>query len=332
MNRITITNEEQAWDIYEKAVSNRLDELGEFLDIKFDGWPRFEMHISGRDFDASIPTRIMPPILDLQKEIHRTYCLVKYGEESTRRLTKEEREKLEIVVKVNKGSSDFQAKLWDIFNEAVQSGVAKMEPAQIVIILVSAGLMLTATAAWKAWLQYKAQEKQIESQVRLSQVEKEKMELVAKASKTVPEVKIIQQGFDEVRNNSLHRLQPTDRFSIPGTDDEIDGRYASDITHKPREQSQEVRLDGEFVIQSVDSGGVSGYRIKVKRRIDGMILTVRIPDGTLSNDQMDVLKNNEWAKRPVLLDINAKILRNEIRSATLVGAQYIEREELTEES
>ena len=100
MSQITIASEEQAWELFRKAVDNDLGDLGEFLDLKLDAWPTLTMHISGKDFHGTVPTRLMPPILDLQKNVHRMYCLLRYGSENLRKLTQDERERLELLVKV----------------------------------------------------------------------------------------------------------------------------------------------------------------------------------------------------------------------------------------
>src|SRR5690606_32856988 len=103
-------------------------------------------------------------------------------------------------------------------------------------------------------------------------------------------------------------------------------RTASSLTVKPREQSVEDRIDDDFIIQSVTSGETEGYRLKVKCVSDGTIISVAIPDGTLSSDEREILKQNEWAKLPVRMELNVRILRGEITAARLVKASKIERE------
>lgn len=321
MADITIRNEDEAWDFYEKATRDKLGQFGDILNIRFLDWPKFHIHIDGKDFDQSVPTRIMPSLLELQKEVHRAYCLLKYGDENIRQLTQDEREQLEVVVQVGAGSSDFMAKLEGILNRAVDSGIERMDPRHILILLLSFGLMWTGRLAWQDWLQQKADEAQIESRVKMSELERDKLELFAEAAKVLPEAESIRIASNEFRNSTVGKLKAKDEITVPGTDTKIDGLYASQITSKPREQSEEIRIDGEFLILSVDSGSLSGYKLKVRRVLDGSEFSVRIPDSTLETTQLQVLSRSEWAKKPVILEINARRLRGEITAANLVSAK-----------
>ena len=320
MSQITIASEEQAWELFRKAVDNDLGDLGEFLDLKLDAWPTLTMHISGKDFHGTVPTRLMPPILDLQKNVHRMYCLLRYGSENLRKLTQDERERLELLVKVDDGSSIFGVDISESLNEAIRSAVDRMESRHILIIVLGLGLFATSGIAWKDYLNNTAKVADIESRVSLSTNETERLKIFAQAKAVTPQLASIQERANEFKNDSLHKLRPQDAITIPGTSEIIDGTYASEITHTPRAQSVDIRVDGEFVIQSVDSGGLSGYRFKARRTSDGKIITARIPDGTLTNSQLEVLKNSEWAKTPVIMQLNAKELRGEISSAILVSA------------
>lgn len=322
---IVIRSEDEAWSWLKRAL-NHDPELDGPINIKFDGWPSLDITFKGQDFDSSVPTRIMPPLLDAQKEIHRLFCQLRYGEQNLRKLKNDERERLELVVKVGRGSSKYVTNLQDALTEVGRSAIAKMSSRDILIAIVSVALIWGSTIAWKEWLSTEAQKKSIESRVEMSKLEKEKLELLAGAYKSNPAIKELSEGVDEFRNDSLHQLKPSDTFELPKSTVEVDGSYAAAITHKPREESVEIRLDGEFIIQSVVSGQTKGFRIKVRRISDGKIVTVAIPDGTLTPSEINILKNSEWAKKPVMMEINARMLRNQITTATLVSASDIPKE------
>ena len=76
------------------------------LKIIFQGWPKFDLSIQGENYNASMPTGIMFPLLEFQKEIRRIYCLAKYETDDLRKLNKRNRKKTEIVIKVEKGSTN----------------------------------------------------------------------------------------------------------------------------------------------------------------------------------------------------------------------------------
>ena len=82
--------------------------------LSFSAWLMLRLRIEGEDFDGSVPTRIMPAALELQKEIHRTYALAQFGKPDIRQLSRTDRRRSEIVVK--EGSSSYIMALIDILN------------------------------------------------------------------------------------------------------------------------------------------------------------------------------------------------------------------------
>lgn len=96
---IVIKTERDAWDWLE-TISAEDFAFEEPVDISFDGWPVIDLHYKGSDFNSSIPTRVMPPLLGAQKEIYRLYCQLTYGEDNLRKLSPADRERLELVFNV----------------------------------------------------------------------------------------------------------------------------------------------------------------------------------------------------------------------------------------
>lgn len=321
---IVIRNESEAWDWLTKALEGEIPPE-EPINLRFEGWPTVDLRFSGRDFDQSVPTRIMPPILNAQKEIHRLYCQLKYGENNLRKLKDEDREQLELIVKVEKGSSEYETNLSDVLTQTFQAAVSHMESAHILIAILGSSLIWGSNVAWKNWLAHRERLSETDSRTELSRLEAEKMEIIAKASRTEPSLRVTSTGADNFRNDSLQQLKPMDGFEIPNSNFRVSGEHAADVTQTQREQSVEIRLDGEFIIESVISGATAGYKLKVRRVSDDQKLTVTIPEEALTHDQKTVLQTNEWDKRPVQLEINAKKLRGQISSATLVSARGIER-------
>ncbi|MBL3601608.1 MAG: hypothetical protein JMN25_17380 [gamma proteobacterium endosymbiont of Lamellibrachia anaximandri] len=268
----------------------------------------------------------MPPILDLQRELHKAHCVLRYGTDNLRKLTQEDRDRLEIVVKIEEGSSVFTAEFWKELNETVKLAMNDMESKHKLILIISLALAVSAPVSWKLWLSTQERMKELEVSVQLEELENERIKLLTRAQKSYADVKKVTEGVDGFRNHTLQRLHPEDQFHMMEGDKarvSIDGGRATKVTQTQREKSVEIRLDGEFLIEEVRSGGIRGFRVKVKRVTDNKEITVSIPDGTLTREQLDTLKNNEWAKRPVLMKINAKNLQGRITGAVLVQANDI---------
>lgn len=320
VDKIIIKNEDDAWELLDKLVKR--SPIAEHIDLIFKGWPRFELKFHGKDWQSSIPTRLMPPILDIQKDIYRAYAYLHYGERNARRLTDDEKAGLEIVLTVSNGSADIQAIAESIFNKLVEGAVTKMEAKHYITLLLGLGIVWGSTSSWNAWLDHQVEQKKIESQRFQSQEETRRMQLLAKVASGNGNLAEFIESDAENKNKLMRTLKRTDKLEIGGTI--VDGTLAQEITHKPRELSKEIRLDGEFRIINVDSSDFDGFRIKVKQVSTGRELQVQIPSGHLTMKQEAILASAEWSKQPVYLAINAKELRGQITTATIINVKAIE--------
>ncbi|MGQ0700540.1 MAG: hypothetical protein ACT4PZ_20150 [Panacagrimonas sp.] len=132
--RLTIRSEDDAWALLNRALSGEV--FDEHTDLKFDGWPVFEMNVQGREWDSSVPTRVMSPLLEVQRDLNRAFAEVRYGSPNLLKLKDEERDQLELVVKVEKGSSDFKAELAKQFTEMARIAIERMDGTQAVITIL----------------------------------------------------------------------------------------------------------------------------------------------------------------------------------------------------
>lgn len=318
IDELVIRTEEEAHQALSKALAA---EISDTAQVVFDGWPVFRLTISGQDFNGSIPTRIMPPILELQSEIHRIYCRAKYNTEDTRRLRQEERELLELVVIIRPGSTEFIATLADALNEIIKN--ANMSGKEIVTLLVAISFLVAGTVGWKDWLRAREREHNQEVTVRLSQEETKRLELVTEAIRQRPELEHNKRAIDEFKSDLSKKLKPSDQLAMNG-EPVITGVRAAEIVPAPRVSAEDVRIDGEFVIKQVIFPRVFGekYRFVVARVIDGQQMTVDALPGVLTAEQINVLKEGGFAVRTVLMEINAKSLRGNISSANLVSIRW----------
>lgn len=319
-----ITNEDEAIQLLKELIEGYRFEEADI--VEFEAWPRFIIRIKGTDFDGTIPTRIMPPLLVLQREIHRTYCLTTYGDDNLRRLTQKDREQLELVVRVDKGSSFFETLLSEPLAKTLQDAASRMSPEQLTIVVIVTGFLLTSVTGWRYYLNAKIREKELDHDIELSRLEKEKMEIVAKARQMYPEVEKASAGADELRESVLTKLKASDNVEIASPPDApekrevvIDGTRAREITYKPREQSVERMIEGEFMIESADFTKADGVRVVLMRTLDGYSFAASIPIGVLGHDQIEALKSNSWEHKQLTMSLLVKELHGGYRSAKVIS-------------
>nr|VFJ93074.1 MAG: hypothetical protein BECKLFY1418A_GA0070994_102823 [Candidatus Kentron sp. LFY] len=339
MKMIRITSEDEAFELLRDLVKGL--QFEESVSIEFESWPRFVIRIKGTDFDGTIPTRIMPTLLDLQREVHRLYCLTAYGEENTRRLTKEDRERLELLVRIDKGSSIFETLLSNPVTKIFQDAASKMSPEQLTAVLIVFGISVTSVVAWKMWLNYRTKERELDQTVELSRLEKEKMELFQKAMQKFPATEDAKESVDQVRNDLLTKLKLADNLEIDTstpsqpypTPVEINGVQAERMTHKPRETAVERMINDEFFLRTVDfARPEGGVRAEIQRVTDGYSFRADIPVGVLGYDQREALKNNSWSKKNVVMDILVRELYGRYTSAKVVSVKDLVNETTEDQS
>ncbi len=311
---IVITNEAQAWEVLERAVTEGMPEE---IELRFEGWPTFEMNIQGRDWHSTVPTRIMTPLLDVQKDINRAYASVKYGNHNLRRLKDEERDELEMVVKVREGSSNFGSELWEQFSIIGKAAVERMNGTEAVVTVLGLALTFAAHATYKAWLSQRQKEKELEHQVQMSQEETRKLEVFASAQQRQPILVVAQEEIQATQNRFLKVVKPGDVLNVKG--EAIRAEDASALAQPERERAVDLVIEGMFSILGNRTDRSEGFRITVKRISDQLTLNADVPI-ELPYVQQQIIQEAEWRKTQVYLSINASMLRDSISQASVITA------------
>lgn len=327
---IKITNEVEGFELLEKLLSDdNLDLSG----IEFEGWPSFSIRIQGKDFDGSVPTRIMPALLELQRLIHKSYCETTYGSDSLRKLTKEDKEQLELVVKVDKGSSIFDTVMDSALMKLVTAAGSKMTPEQITLVAIVLALTLSTTVMWRSYQARKTREFELDQEVRLSDIDKEKMQLMADGMKEIALISSRQASVIEstthVRDELLTKLKPEDQLHVNPNEPAVEGvtpvsitgNDAKALTTKPRESAVERMVSGEFSLVSADFSAIDNTRFVVERKSDNYQFRADVPLGVLDDSQMVRLRDNSWNRVEVTMSILVRELHGRYTSAKVVSVE-----------
>ena len=310
MSIIKITNDTELFHVLNII---KAEEWKEDDTIEFSNYPNFEIIVRGKNYHGGVPVRIMPALIDLQKLIDREFANAKYGDRK-KHLTKDDKEKTELVVSFEDGhSTKFFTELAPYFNEIFLRLADKMDGTQAVITILGVAGFITVGFSWKVYLNHMGREKDMDTKIILSNDEVKKYEILkdAVSKNTSKEVENFQQSF-------LKKLSDDDKIIIDG-EEVVSGEDAKQIIKAPRLHAIESRLDGTFKILSVDSGLVKGgFRVKVINIASQEELSLSIPEGTLSEEQIEILKNGEWGKLPVTMQINIRKIGNRVTQATLI--------------
>lgn len=323
--RHTIASDEDAFALLARLVEGQ--PLGPDYEIRFDGWPRFVITVKGTDFDGTIPTRIMPTLLELQAQVHRLYCRTAYGDGNLRRLSKQDKEALELVVRVERGSSFFETLLGDPLYKTLQAAVGKMSPEQTTIVVIVFAVLIASGWGWKLWLNKRSAEAQLDQQLKLSKLENDRLALILRAGQQVPVAAELAEGIDPLRRSLVANLKPDDRLEVPtaGPQDPesppvvVLGADAQQLTRTPRQPSIERMVDDSFRLLSADFSKAGTVRVELRRISDDYEFRADVPAGVLDNNQERALRDKSWERVPLRLSVLVNDHQGRYTSAKVVS-------------
>lgn len=320
MSEIVIRGADDAWHWFERAVSGA--DIPENCHLRFEGWPDFSIVLSGKDWHGTVPSRVMGPLMEVQKDLHRQYAAVVYGSDNLRRLKDEDRDKLEIVVKVKEGSSDYSAPLADQLNSLAEQAIAKMTSKDLMITILGLALTWGGVEISKSLIASKQTQAQADVTVKLSQQETERLKVFADAVRQAPVLNNAQQDLAESQNRLLKSLKPGDKAALPGV--KLDSGEAKEITTPERARSEYQMLKGAFRVLVVDASKGNDFRVKLARIEDGLTFTATVPF-ELDSNMKTLIQRSEWSmgKLAISMMVEAKVLREAVSDAKVIHVEAL---------
>lgn len=117
METIRITNIKQLAEYKDKLNDEKF-----LAETRFDlsECESIKIHIKGEHFDSSINSNIMRTFVFLQDEIYREYAQVVYGTRDLRKLSSEEKQSLQLYIRVDEGSTILTIFLESLFEVIIE--------------------------------------------------------------------------------------------------------------------------------------------------------------------------------------------------------------------
>lgn len=334
-NSIVISNEDEAVDLLTQIINN--PNTTDISQIKIYGWDEFTLHIRGEKFDNSITTTVMRGIIELQQAIYEAYALARYQEKNVKRLTKLEKDKLELIVVVTAGSSLIKIDFEEPLNNALQQALSQMNSEQIVCILIAALLAYFGRSIWVHHLE-KAQalkERELENErhkiVADSMLEQTKIlseqnnrvvSVLEEAVRKIPHVQEVAQTAHETRNRVMRSLKNTDTTEINGAIS-VSGASAEFYTQPQAETWQPIRLDGDYRILNVDSSDTRQRKVTLRHLATNEKIIANLEDNTLDKRHTEALGIAEWGLHPIFLTIKAKMKHGKYKDVEIIDIQAV---------
>lgn len=145
---LVVRSEAEAYALLDRALNGK---VGPWSDLRLEGWPQLTIYLKGEKFDQTITPTVMKSLLEYQRLIYRAYASAKYDNES-KRLTDTEKEALEIMVKVEGGSTKLDIDVNALAVEFVKQMGARMDSTHILIVLITFLTLYFGSSALKTFL------------------------------------------------------------------------------------------------------------------------------------------------------------------------------------
>ncbi len=322
-NIITLKSEDDAWKLLEQLQDNRTPVPD---DISIGDWCALNICLEGEKWESSLTTSIFPVFEEFQSAVYHAYAEAKY-QNKKQKLKKEEKEALEIIIKVTKGSSKTQTS-FDLATIA-KACVNKMTSRDILIAVVVIALIWGGTTVYKDYVQsvrdtriieLTNQDKKamLESLQFMSQEETKRMEIYSKAVQTNPLVQSVTEDAVEVHQQMLKSATKAEASKINGV--YLQKEVAQELVKTTKEEPKPSQINGTFQVLNLDWS--EPHQITLKRIPDGIVVRAAFDLQWLSDESKEIIKNTEWKEdghKVLSAQINARIIKDKIVSAELIS-------------
>ncbi|MEN7529222.1 hypothetical protein [Cupriavidus sp. DL-D2] len=319
MPEFVVNSEKDAFDLLKKALG---EQLGQDFHLRFQDWPRVQVTLKGDEYHSTITPSLMQGLLDLQHGINKTYAQLVYDQPDARSLKEADKAELEFKAKVEEGSSLVTVDLSDFAQKLVTSLVGKMEPSHIVILGVVGATLWAATTMYKHYANKELKKKELDVEadklVNLSKEETARLALVTEALAAQPKLAVVQETAASTSMAMLKGISDADLIDLNGV--KLTQAEARQVLSTVRRTSNEIQINGNYRILSVDTSKEEEFRIKVRYLGDGREFTAKFRDDSLDREHVRALQQAEWGKSPVYLSVNATELEGQVTTATIISA------------
>jgi len=324
IKKIIVGNEKDAFLLLEQALNNELGDMP--FEIDFKNWPILSIRLEGKGYDSTITPDVAEGIVSLQAAINRAYARTVHKATNARKLTEEQRSALQFKAKVKQGSSLIEINLGEPAKVLIQELVGKVTTTDLVIAGVGLAIVAGSYLTAKIFLHHRTEGKTIDAETEralaYTREETKRMQILATALSGRAELQHAMQDFDNVRRSFVKATGDADRIAVNGISlTQDDARTVAAAT---RTESINIQVNGSYQIQKIDWQHEDEARLWLESSDASRRFVATLRTVGLTEAQLDIIQEAEWARRKVYLSINANELRGEITTAAIVGIAWPE--------
>lgn len=323
MSKVTIQSEKELFDVLENYIN--FGTISDNIDLL--KLPPLKIRLVGEKFDQSLTPNVMKGFVEMQNYINRTYRLLQYGDVDTQKLTKEEREALQLKITVEKGSSLIDVNFDGLWSQIGQLAT-KMDSTTLAITVLGAAAIWATSTGLKRFLDNRKEvrlaeikkeedKEHLQSLHLMSQEETKRSEIIASIVKNNVVLENIDRQAHDAKTSMFKSFSSVPEVEIGGTI--LDPETTNELTKNARRRSTEIRLDGVYRLEQVNSSDPTLFKVRIRSIETEALFEAIVQDSFLEgNKHKLLLMQAEWDRKPVKLNINAKILDDKIKDAIIL--------------
>lgn len=304
----------------------------------FEEWPDLHVILRGPQFDGTLTPGVMRGFVEFQYSVYRSFAAAKYGIPDARRLSEDEKKDLEIIVHVEAGSSVLEVDIQALLEKLVVSVAGRMTPNEVIILAISLALIWSGTTLLRNFLNNRKEValKKLDEDGRarlvaavenLKKDEKDNLRTFGSVLNENARVLMAHQIAQQGQTDLLKGFSEADEVEIQGQT--ISGEAIRYMARSSRRKAVEMELEGLYMIRRVDTTDPLLTRVKVVEvGGEGYSFDANVQDDMLSLRKKQALQAAEWGRHPVHLNIQAKMLDDDIRDAVVTEVTPLTAEEL----
>lgn len=331
-------SEDEAFALLDRAVGDAF--AGQAVALDLSKMPPLRLLLDGPGYKGVLNIEMMEGLVEFQKALTRAYAGLMYGYPSATHLKEEERQRLQFKVQVREGSTVAELLLSEPLTEVAKEMVKKMDGNQLVIVILGLALAFASKAMWQAYLNRKMREKELDAQIQqheqilnaqlqASEAENKRLAIFAEAMTREPRLAAARQEADEARVSVIRGVGDADSLAIEGVV-ELPRGVAKAMSRAKRAESIEDQMNAPYRILGVDQTAPGEVRLRLLNLDNGRDFSAKFTDESLDGRQIELLKDAEWSRKPVFLNVNVLLLRGVVNQAVIIKVRAHEPSETTD--
>lgn len=314
---LQINSDADAFKILKEALEGKFD--GEDLQLNFNNWPCLHLNVKGDRYHSTVTYSMMHSLIEYQKVIYRTYADI-FNKGNVQSLTQSERKSLEVVFKVEEGSSNLLGDAAGALTEFAKGAVGKMDSKQIILLVLGAGILFGGYHLADTYMNNQA--KMVENDAKAKQAEleeKNRHEITLELLKNNRELVKAANDSEAAITKFLVSVKDAEKASV-GEKVTLKKKDLEELAKPERKVTALKRLDGDYTISSLKRKA-DDIHLTVHNAKSGKEFSAWIRTGVISIDETRKILNAFMDKKSIFLNILARANDTTTKSADVIGVE-----------